>query len=528
MKNVSLYIARRYNTYTLLISLVIILITAFSIGALGYVGSSSKTIIQELLYPNTTLTPIQNGTVFGLSFLYVLLQIGLIYFLFNRLLKSKSRNLKLAIALGIGLVSSGLAAVLIVLNLNKTIFMELISLVLLSIGLLSLVFGLLIYLFSKTRITGVNIITSIAVFAITIATSALFIILSVFSGLEKMNLTFLSNVNPDLKILPVQGKVIPEIDEITKKLDANQLITAYAKVIEEKVSIEFENKQDLAYIKGIDANYKNVVRIDTTIVHGNYFDFKQPYEIIASDGVARRLQMYIDYQHTSRLRIPKSGTGLITSEEEAFNSAVANPIGVFIINDQFDKYVFSPIGLTQILLELPENAAYSIEAKLKPNVSPLTAKSNLQKELGDQVLVQTRKDIDATFLKVMNVENLIIYLIFTLVIIISSFNLAGAIIIIMIDKKEQVKTMRGFGMRASQIKSIFFQTGYLITISSVLFGVLLGSALGLLQNTYHLVMANPFVPFPFEFTAFNYLIVTLTVLLIGGIVSWSATRKLPN
>ena len=322
--------------------------------------------------------------------------------------------------------------------------------------------------------------------------------------------------------------MIPEIDEITKKLDASQLITAYAKVIEEKVSIEFENKQDLAYIKGIDANYKNVVRIDTTLVHGNYFDFKQPYEIIASDGVARRLQMYIDYQHTSRLRIPKSGTGLITSEEEAFNTAVANPIGVFIINDQFDKYVFSPIGLTQILLELPNNAAYSIEAKLKPNVSPITAKSNLQKELGDQVLVQTRKDIDATFLKVMNVENLIIYLIFTLVIIISSFNLAGAIIIIMIDKKEQVKTMRGFGMKASQIKSIFFQTGYLITISSVLFGILLGSALGLLQNTYHLVMANPFVPFPFEFTVFNFLIVILTVLLIGGIVSWSATRKLPN
>src|SRR5690606_19478330 len=139
MKNVSLYIARRYNTYTLLISLVIILITAFSIAALGYVGSSSKTIFQELLYPNTTLTPIQNGTVFGLSFLYVLLQIGLIYFLFNRLLKSKSRNLKLAIALGIGLVSSGLAAVLIVLNLNKTILMELTSLILLSIGLLSLV-----------------------------------------------------------------------------------------------------------------------------------------------------------------------------------------------------------------------------------------------------------------------------------------------------------------------------------------------------------------------------------------------------
>lgn len=528
MRNLALYIARRYNTYTLLISLILILVSAFTIGALNYIGASSFRMIQEILYPNTVLNSFQNLSLYLLSFLYLSIQILLIFLIFNRWLKKRKLKFKLIASLSIALISSLVSYLIIIFNTQGAVFYELLSLIFISSGLLTLVFGLLTYLFSRTRITGVNIITSIAVFAITIGTCSLFIILSVFSGIEKMNLQFLSNVNPDLRILPKQGKTIPSIDEVTLKLADNKDIEAFSKVIEEKVSIEFDNKQDIAYIKGVDKNYNQVIRIDTTVVHGNYFDFEHPHEILASDGVARRLQMYIDNKHSSRLLMPRPGSGLITSEEEAFNSAIAYPVGIFIINDQFDRYIFSPIELTQELLQLNNNQAYFIELKLKKTASADIVKSNLQKDFGDSVIVQTRKDIDATFLKVMNVENLITYLIFTLVIIISSFNLAGAIIIIIIDKKEQIKTMRSFGMRNSHIKQIFFQTGLLITIFSIMFGIFLGTGIGVLQNEFHLVMANPFVPFPFEFTISNYLAVIATVLVIGGFVSWITSRKLPS
>lgn len=237
-----------------------------------------------------------------------------------------------------------------------------------------------------------------------------------------------------------------------QKLEADPKIISYSKVIEEKVSIEYDDKQDIAYIKGVDENYTQVVRIDTALVAGNYFDFETPYQILTSDGVARRLQMYVDSQYGARLMMPKPGTGLISSEEEAFNSVVANSIRVVFINEQYDKYIFSPIGLTQILLQLPENSAYSLELKTKPGTSLEAAKKSLQNSLGNSVMVQTRQDLDATFLKVMNIENLIIYLIFTLVIIIASFNLAGAIIII-IDKKRQIKSMWSFGMAAQARKA---------------------------------------------------------------------------
>lgn len=528
MKNVSLYIAKRYNTHTLLISLVIISLVALLTGTVIYMAEAASELFTTMLSTgNEPLSLISRIVVYSLTLAYLLVQVLGIHLLFSKFLKTVSRKLKLGIAFAVALVCLGLAFLIPLIVKEANLLSSSLLLILTSSGLLALIIGLLSVLLSKRKITGVNIITSIAVFAITIATTALFIILSVFSGLEKMNLQFMDNVSPDLKISPREGKLLPDLEQTIQKLNSDDRIDAWAKTIEEKVSIEFDDKQDIAYIKGIDENYKKVIKIDTTIVYGDYFEFDTPYEILASDGVARRLQLYIDYQNPSRLRMPKPGTGLINTEEEAFNTAVANPIGVFFINDQFDKYIFSPIGLTQILLQLPENSAYSIEIKLKPQVQPNLIKTDLQKQLGDRVLVETREDIDATFRKVMNVENLIIYLIFTLVIIIASFNLAGAIIIIIIDKKNQIKTMWSFGMQLSQIKQIFFKTGYLITLFSILFGLSLGTIIGLLQNSFHLVMANPFVAFPFEFTVFNYIIVSLTVLVIGGIVSWLVSRRLP-
>lgn len=529
MKNISLYIARRYNSHTLLISMVLIIISSFLIGTFIYIGNVSTEIFQSWIYGKQyMLSGIELFLLYSLTTVYIILQTSLIYLLFDKLLKRISKNSKLLIAFVISLVSISGAGLVTYLNTNSSTLLSFLSLILLSTGLLSIIFALLSFVFAKRKITGVNIITSIAVFAITIATCALFIILSVFSGLEKMNIQLFSNVNPDLKISPAKGKIIPNLNEVIQKLESNPQILAYSKVIEEKVSIEFGDKQDIAYIKGVDENYINIVRVDTTLVAGGYFNFETNYQIIASDGVARRLQMYVDSQYGSKLMMPKPGTGLISSADEAFNSAVANPIGVFFLNEQYDKYVISPIGLTQELLQLPANSAYSLELKVAPNVSLNSIKRTLQNDLGNTMVVQTRQDLDATFLKVMNVENLIIYLIFTLVSIIASFNLAGAIIIIIIDKKKQIKSMWSFGMPKEQIKKIFFQTGLLITVFSILFGLGLGSIIGILQQQFGLVMANPFVAFPFEFTLTNFLVVILTVLIIGGGVSYMVSRKLPN
>ncbi len=382
------------------------------------------------------------------------------------------------------------------------------------------------YFFSSANTNAVNIITSIAVVAIMVATAALFVILSVFSGLEEMNLKFYSNVNPEIKISPAKGKVLPHIDTLEKKLNHNPLIAAYTKVIEEKIYIDYNETQDIAYLKAVDKNFTNVTRLDTVVYGGDFIDFAYNDNFIVSNGIAQRLQLYIDLVNPATLMMPKAGTGLIKQESDAFTKAQAYSTGIFILNEQYDKHIFSPLGLAQDLLQLDSTAAYAIEIKTKNGKNNFSSvKKKLQKEIGDEYKVQTRQDLDSAFLKVMNIENIIIYLIFTLVIIIACFNLAGTIIIIILDKTKEIQTMYSFGLSRVQIRRIFAYTGLIITTVAMVTGLIIASILGVVQSNYGLVMASAEIAFPFEFSLFNYAIVIGTVMGIGGFVSWLMAKQ---
>ena len=381
------------------------------------------------------------------------------------------------------------------------------------------------YIFSKTNTNAVNIITFIAVGAILVATSALFIILSVFSGLEKMNLKYYSNVNPEIKISPAKGKILDSANFVINQLKQQKDINAFSKIIEEKVYIDYRGKQDIAYLKGIDENFTKVTRLDTVVYGGQYLDFNRNDNFIVSAGIAERLQLYVDPITPADLMMPKAGTGLIKQESDAFTQKEAYSSGVFMLNEQYDKHIFTTLGLAQELLQLKENQYYSIEVKTKGKKSLNEVKAELQKSLGNQYKIETRQDLDSAFLKVMNMENLISYLIFTLVIIIACFNLAGTIIILILDKTKEIQTMYSFGLSRKKIRNIFFFTGFIITSIAMITGLLIASVIGLLQINFGLVMASPTIPFPFLFSIQNFIAVIVTVLGLGSFVSWVVSRQ---
>ncbi len=381
------------------------------------------------------------------------------------------------------------------------------------------------YIFSKTNTNAVNIITSIAVGAILVATSALFIILSVFSGLEKMNLKYYSNVNPEIKISPAKGKILDSANFVINQLKQQKDVNAFSKIIEEKVYIDYRGKQDIAYLKGIDENFTKVTRLDTVVYGGQYLDFNRNDNFIVSAGIAERLQLYVDPITPADLMMPKAGTGLIKQESDAFTQKEAYSSGVFMLNEQYDKHIFTTLGLAQELLQLKENQYYSIEVKTTGKKSLNEVKAELQKSLGNQYKIETRQDLDSAFLKVMNMENLISYLIFTLVIIIACFNLAGTIIILILDKTKEIQTMYSFGLSRKKIRNIFFFTGFIITSIAMITGLLIASVIGLLQINFGLVMASPTIPFPFLFSIQNFIAVIVTVLGLGSFVSWVVSRQ---
>ncbi|KFF11874.1 permease [Chryseobacterium soli] len=377
------------------------------------------------------------------------------------------------------------------------------------------------YLLAKKGSTAVTFITWLAVGAMTVAVAAMFVIISVFSGLENLNKDLISNLHADLTLKNATGKTIKDLGKVTEVLKANKEILSFSRVIEEKVYINFNGKGDIAYLRGVDSAYTKVNPINKDVFFGVYPSFKYSNEVLMENNLDNRLSIPIDSSnHYATIFMPKPGTGIINKEEDIYNKRDILVTGVFPGKDQLDNYIISPIELAEELLSLPKKSAYQIVIKLKNPENADMVKQNLLSSLGKTIQIKTKEEENAAFWKMINTEKMFIYLIFALVIFITTFNLAGAIIILQLDKKEQAKSLISLGLPLSHLRKIYFYTGILIVISGVVTGLILGTALCYFQLYTEFFRANDVLPFPVKIVGQNYLIVACTASLFGVAISW--------
>ena len=379
------------------------------------------------------------------------------------------------------------------------------------------------YLLAKKGSTAVTFITWLAALAMTVASTAMFIIISVFSGLEDLNQDLIANLHADLTLKSKSGKTLPEIQKAEKVLASEPKIAHFSKVIEEKVYINFRENGDIANLRGVDSAYVLVNPIDKNIFYGSYPSFKYSNEVLLENKLDNRLSIPVgESSDVASLMMPKPGTGIISKEEDIFNKRDIFVSGVFPGNDQLDNTVISPIELTRELLELPKNSAYQIVIKLKNADEAQAVKSALQQKLGSKYVLTTKSEENAAFWKMINTEKLFIYLIFALVIFITTFNLAGAIIILQLDKKEQAKSLISLGLNQRSLRNIYFYTGILIVAFGILSGLLLGTVLSYVQieTGFFKAGAGTDLAFPVRILPVNYFIVAGTAAVFGVAVSW--------
>lgn len=379
------------------------------------------------------------------------------------------------------------------------------------------------YLLSKKGSTAVTFITWLAALAMMVAVTAMFIIISVFSGLEDLNRDLIANLHADITVKSNEGKTLPDIDKATKILSENTEIAHYSKVIEERVYINFRENGDIANLRGVDSAYIFVNPIDKNIFYGSYPSFKYSNEVLLENKLDNRLAIPVgESSEFASLMMPKPGTGIISKEEDIFNKREIFVSGVFPGNDQLDNTVISPIELTRELLDLPKKSAYTIVIKLKNPDLTDTVKNQLQEKLGTKYLVTTKAEENAAFWKMINTEKLFIYLIFSLVIFITTFNLAGAIIILQLDKKEQAKSLISLGMNLKSLRNIYFYTGLLIVFFGIVSGLVLGTAISYFQIStgFFKAGAGTELAFPVRIRLINYFVVGATAAVFGFLVSW--------
>ena len=239
------------------------------------------------------------------------------------------------------------------------------------------------------------------------------------------------------------------------------------------------------------------------------------------NSLQNRLAIPVDTISYATLFMPKPGTGIISKEDDIYNKKDIFVSGVFLGNEQLNNYIIAPIELTEQLLELPKNSAYQYVIKIKNTEDADTVKEQLISKLGKKgIEIKTKEEENAAFWKMINTEKLFIYLIFALVIFITTFNLAGAIIILQLDKKAQAKSLISLGFPISSVRLTYFYTGLLIVFMGIIVGLLIGSGLGYFQLYTGFFKAMETLPFPVKIIAKNYFIVAGIALLFGVSVSW--------
>ncbi len=381
---------------------------------------------------------------------------------------------------------------------------------------------------SKSSQNAVNIINFITFLVIVIGSAALFIVLSAFAGLKTFSLQFTNSFDPDLKAIATTGKVYTITKEQESKLKEIEGLASFSKELEERVYLTFREKGVLASIKGVDENYRNVTGIDSALYFGNW-GVTEHNAVLGIDIYNTLGAPINNYRNPIMVLAPKPGKGSFNQQamNRPYNDLALVLSGVYAIEDNLDKkYIITQIDLVQQLLEKDSTQVSGVNFRLNPEVSLESVREEISKVLGGNSIVLTRRELNTTLYRMLNTENVATYLIFTLVLIIALFNVVGAIIMMILDKQQNSKTLFALGTTIKKLRSIYFLQGVLLTSLGGLIGVLIGSLLIGSQLAFEWLKITPSLAYPVEFKLVNVGIVLGTIVILGIISAKISSNRI--
>ena len=391
------------------------------------------------------------------------------------------------------------------------------------------------YLFSKKSTHAINVISGISVVGVAVATMALVVTLSVFNGFHDLVASFFTQMDPQLKITPVKGKTAPADDPILTKIRHLPEVEVATECLEEQALAVYGDRQQMIIVKGVEDNFNQLTHIQE-ILEGD-----GDFELHAADlsygipglGVAYQLGLGYTYEHPLRIFAPR--------REGQLN--MANPTEGFVVDDlyspgvvfcmkqgKYDKnYILTSIAFTRHLFDLNGRLS-SLEIRLKPGSDFERVKSQMEEIAAGKFYVQDRYEQQDDTFRIMKVEKLIAYVFLTFILMIACFNIIGSLSMLIIDKKEDVVTLRNLGATDHQITRIFLFEGRMISAIGAILGVLIGLLLCWLQQQYGIVRLGSsegsFVvdAYPVSVHPWDIVLIIITVMAVGFLSVWYPVR----
>lgn len=384
------------------------------------------------------------------------------------------------------------------------------------------------YLFSSKGTHFINIISGVTILGLTLGTAALILVLSVFNGFEELIASMVNQFNPELKIEPETGKYFDENDALIARIKDLEGVEEVSKSIEETAAFEYQNIPYAGTLKGVDNAFRKVTSIDSTIVEGVYElkDEEYNYAVLGS-GMARNLSVdVLNVFESLSVHIPDRKAA--ATSVNPFRTKLIKPIGVFSVQQDIDnEVVLVPLDFAQSLLGRIGKLS-SIGVRLKEQADADLVQDEIEKMVDDHLVVKNRYQQDEEFLKLMNIEKWMAFLIACLMILLIAFNLIGCLWMIILDKKKDIAILKAMGSSGRMIRQIFMQLGLLYTSTGLVLGVVLALVLYFIQKQFGVItIPQGFVvdTYPIKVKSMDILVVALTVFLIGTFASFPAARR---
>lgn len=392
------------------------------------------------------------------------------------------------------------------------------------------------YLFSKKKHNAINIISGISVCGVALATLALVCTLSVFNGFQDMVAGFFTAFDPELKITVREGKVFDPGSTRFKEVCTLPEIDVWTETLEENAMIQYKDRQAMAVIKGVDDNFEQLTSIDSLlygtgdfILHDEIVD----YGILGVELVSE-LGTGIQFVDPLQVYAPKRNTRVnMSNPSAAFNrDYLFSPGAVFVVNQQkYDaNYILTSLSFARSLFDYDTEVS-AIELKLKKDADITSVQKKISRILGDKFIVQNRYEQQADVFRIMEIEKFISYLFLTFILGIACFNVIGSLSMLILDKREDVETLRNLGAGDRLIARIFLFEGRLISVFGACAGIIVGLLLCFLQQYFGIIALGgdgSFVvdayPVSVHFT--DVLLIFVTVITVGFLSVWYPVRYL--
>ena len=389
------------------------------------------------------------------------------------------------------------------------------------------------YFFSSKKINYVHILSLVSQFGIAIGTIALVLVMSVFNGFENLVLDMYNVFDPHIRVTSNEGKNF-DSDEVNKVIGDIDGVANFSSVLEEKILVEYNSKQYIAVLKGVDDNYRELTNFDSLIVDGGYIDdFKSNNVAMVGRGIAYYLSMHIGSVFDNlKVYLPNRDSKNLLKLEKAFTSSSISPVGVFGVQQEIDsKYIIVPLNFVQDLINRDKYVS-AIEIKLKSSDSMINIQNLLKEKLDSKYLIQNRFEQQEFLYKILNTERLVVVIILLFIVLIASFNIISSLIILIIDKKKDIESLFNFGFENHSIKKVFIYKSMLGVFVGSFSGIIIGFILAYLQQELGLIKmgVGSFVidAYPISIKLNDIIIIQLIVLLIGLLASWFTSRLMLN